>query len=164
METGWRALQIGVAGRGLGAGHRDLQAGMVGAIVRYHALGRALVPVTSQRKSPQHPLVVILSSKIPSALCPLPSALCPPPASRFPLRSPTFQCVPTNHRLPHMDTDIPEAPACCCGSEDCAFLKHNGRLLEGLERDVNKAAVLGKVCFHHSMHTPPCRPSTRPIG
>jgi hypothetical protein len=36
-------------------------------------------------------------------------------------------------------------PRCCCGSQDCAFLAHNGRLLEGLERDVSKAAQLGQV-------------------
>ncbi|KAI5367077.1 hypothetical protein J4E82_010820 [Alternaria postmessia] len=35
-------------------------------------------------------------------------------------------------------------PRCCCGSQDCAFLAHNGRLLEGLERDVSKAAQLGQ--------------------
>ncbi|KAI4688948.1 hypothetical protein J4E81_007665 [Alternaria sp. BMP 2799] len=35
-------------------------------------------------------------------------------------------------------------PRCCCGSHDCAFLAHNGRLLEGLERDVSKAAQLGQ--------------------
>ncbi|KAF1835269.1 hypothetical protein BDW02DRAFT_629688 [Decorospora gaudefroyi] len=35
-------------------------------------------------------------------------------------------------------------PRCCCGSDDCAFLLHNGRLLEGLERDVSKAAQLGQ--------------------
>ncbi|KAJ4988144.1 hypothetical protein SVAN01_06396 [Stagonosporopsis vannaccii] len=35
-------------------------------------------------------------------------------------------------------------PRCCCGSSDCAFLAHNGRLLEGLERDVSKAAQLGQ--------------------
>ncbi|OAL54050.1 hypothetical protein IQ07DRAFT_584630 [Pyrenochaeta sp. DS3sAY3a] len=35
-------------------------------------------------------------------------------------------------------------PRCCCGSADCAFLAHNGRLLEGLERDVSKAAQLGQ--------------------
>ncbi|KAF2868720.1 hypothetical protein BDV95DRAFT_500094 [Massariosphaeria phaeospora] len=35
-------------------------------------------------------------------------------------------------------------PQCCCGSKDCAFLAHNGMLLEGLERDVSKAAQLGK--------------------
>ena len=39
-------------------------------------------------------------------------------------------------------------PRCCCGSSDCAFLAHNGRLLEGLERDVSKAAQLGQVCPH----------------
>lgn len=37
-------------------------------------------------------------------------------------------------------------PRCCCGSADCAFLAHNGKLLEGLERDVSKAAQLGQVC------------------
>jgi len=36
-------------------------------------------------------------------------------------------------------------PRCCCGSQDCVFLAHNGRLLEGLERDVSKAAQLGQV-------------------
>lgn len=36
-------------------------------------------------------------------------------------------------------------PRCCCGSPDCAFLAHNGRLLDGLERDVSKAAQLGQV-------------------
>ncbi|KAH4416066.1 hypothetical protein HBH92_067900 [Parastagonospora nodorum] len=35
-------------------------------------------------------------------------------------------------------------PRCCCGSIDCAYLAHNGRLLEGLERDVSKAAQLGQ--------------------
>ncbi|CAE7220691.1 APG6 multi-domain protein [Pyrenophora teres f. teres] len=35
-------------------------------------------------------------------------------------------------------------PRCCCGSHDCVFLAHNGRLLEGLERDVSKAAQLGQ--------------------
>ncbi|KAH7391043.1 hypothetical protein DE146DRAFT_153023 [Phaeosphaeria sp. MPI-PUGE-AT-0046c] len=33
---------------------------------------------------------------------------------------------------------------CCCGSTDCAFLAHNGRLVDGLERDVSKAAQLGQ--------------------
>ncbi|KAF2661852.1 hypothetical protein K491DRAFT_773447 [Lophiostoma macrostomum CBS 122681] len=33
---------------------------------------------------------------------------------------------------------------CCCGSEECAFLAHNSSLLEGLERDVSKAAQLGQ--------------------
>ncbi|KAF2681027.1 hypothetical protein K458DRAFT_344246, partial [Lentithecium fluviatile CBS 122367] len=35
-------------------------------------------------------------------------------------------------------------PQCCCGSSNCAFLVHNGKLLEGLERDVSKAAQLGQ--------------------
>ncbi|KAF1914313.1 hypothetical protein BDU57DRAFT_519246 [Ampelomyces quisqualis] len=35
-------------------------------------------------------------------------------------------------------------PQCCCGSPDCAFLAHNGRLLEGLEHNVSKAAQLGQ--------------------
>lgn len=35
-------------------------------------------------------------------------------------------------------------PRCCCGSQDCVFLAHNSTLLEGLERDVSKAAQLGQ--------------------
>jgi hypothetical protein len=47
------------------------------------------------------------------------------------------------------------SPRCCCGSTDCAFLAHNGRLLEGLERDVSKAAQLGQVRLlsHCRLHT-----------
>jgi hypothetical protein len=37
-------------------------------------------------------------------------------------------------------------PRCCCGSTACAYLAHNGRLLEGLEHNVSKAAQLGQVC------------------
>lgn len=41
-------------------------------------------------------------------------------------------------------------PQCCCGSRDCAFLAHSGKLLEGLERDVSRAAQLGQVRTHPS--------------
>ncbi|KAI9825672.1 MAG: hypothetical protein M1832_001016 [Thelocarpon impressellum] len=34
--------------------------------------------------------------------------------------------------------------ACCCGREECAFLKHNHSALEGLERSVQTAAQLGQ--------------------
>lgn len=34
---------------------------------------------------------------------------------------------------------------CCCGRSDCAYLLHNSAALEGLERDVATAAVLGQV-------------------
>jgi hypothetical protein len=36
-------------------------------------------------------------------------------------------------------------PRCCCGSADCVYLAHNGRLLEGLEHNVSRAAQLGQV-------------------
>jgi hypothetical protein len=39
-------------------------------------------------------------------------------------------------------------PACCCGNEHCAYLQHNQRALDGLERDVRTAAKLGQVCGH----------------
>ncbi|KAF2112100.1 hypothetical protein BDV96DRAFT_581119 [Lophiotrema nucula] len=35
-------------------------------------------------------------------------------------------------------------PQCCCGSSDCAFLAHNSKVLDGLEKDVHKAAQLGQ--------------------
>jgi hypothetical protein len=34
---------------------------------------------------------------------------------------------------------------CCCGRSDCAYLEHNNAALEGLERDLEKAARLGQV-------------------
>lgn len=43
-------------------------------------------------------------------------------------------------------SSIPGIPRCCCGKDDCAFLRYNGTLLEGLERDVQTAAQLGQVC------------------
>ncbi|KAF2638213.1 hypothetical protein P280DRAFT_471329 [Massarina eburnea CBS 473.64] len=39
---------------------------------------------------------------------------------------------------------INNIPKCCCGSDDCAFLVHNARQVDGLERNVSKAAELGK--------------------
>jgi hypothetical protein len=34
---------------------------------------------------------------------------------------------------------------CCCGRNDCAYLEHNNVALEGLERNLSKAAELGQV-------------------
>lgn len=34
---------------------------------------------------------------------------------------------------------------CCCGSEDCVYLKYSSAALEGLEKDVRTAASLGQV-------------------
>jgi hypothetical protein len=36
-------------------------------------------------------------------------------------------------------------PRCCCGSDDCVFLAHNQKQLDGLEHNVSKAAQLGQV-------------------
>lgn len=75
-------------------------------------------------------------------------------------------CLPVRGVV-HMDTStlrgIP-GPRCCCGSADCAFLAHNGRLLEGLERDVSKAAQLGQVCAPVTVvcRWQRCRPPPRP--
>ncbi|KAF2839297.1 hypothetical protein M501DRAFT_1003875 [Patellaria atrata CBS 101060] len=35
-------------------------------------------------------------------------------------------------------------PRCCCGNEDCPYIVSNGKLLEGLEQDVQTAAQLGQ--------------------
>ena len=34
---------------------------------------------------------------------------------------------------------------CCCGSMQCAFLRHNTAALEGLEKDLMSAAQIGQV-------------------
>ena len=35
---------------------------------------------------------------------------------------------------------------CCCGREECAFLRHNCSVLLSVERDVHTAAKMGQVC------------------
>ena len=49
-----------------------------------------------------------------------------------------------------------EVVKCCCGHEDCAFLKHNCSALDELEEEVRTAARLGQVrtslCLY-SCHT-----------
>jgi hypothetical protein len=34
---------------------------------------------------------------------------------------------------------------CCCGRQDCVFLKHNCAVLDNLEHDVHNAARMGQV-------------------
>lgn len=59
---------------------------------------------------------------------------------------------------------------CCCGSPNCAFLAHSGKLLERVERDVDQAARMGQVrrflcercavppfALVHAASMPPCR-------
>jgi hypothetical protein len=55
------------------------------------------------------------------------------------MASTATECLPG----PPVSPGLP-GPHCCCGSADCVFLAHNGRLLDGLERDVTKAAQLGQ--------------------
>jgi hypothetical protein len=38
---------------------------------------------------------------------------------------------------------------CCCGQEDCAFLKHNCSILDNVEKDVHAAARMGQVSVYH---------------
>jgi hypothetical protein len=46
----------------------------------------------------------------------------------------------------HMDSETSGSiPRCCCGSDDCVFLAHNQKQLDGLEHNVSKAAQLGQV-------------------
>ena len=34
---------------------------------------------------------------------------------------------------------------CCCGQRQCAYLKHNSEVIEGLEKDLRGAAQIGQV-------------------
>lgn len=43
---------------------------------------------------------------------------------------------------------------CCCGKEDCVFLRHNCSVLLSVERDVHVAAKMGQVCLSHSFRLP----------
>lgn len=44
------------------------------------------------------------------------------------------------------NAELPTNMRCCCGRPDCAFLEHNDASLRGLEKDLETAARLGKVC------------------
>jgi len=43
----------------------------------------------------------------------------------------------------------PAVIRCCCGQDDCAFLKHNCSVLDNVEKDVHVAARMGQVSVHH---------------
>lgn len=58
--------------------------------------------------------------------------------------TPTDQTNNTNNVDAYTGLVRIPGPQCCCGSTDCAFLAHTGKLLEGLERDVSRAAQLGQ--------------------
>ena len=66
----------------------------------------------------------------------------PPPSVVSTLESLLLQS-PNGMRLPNMDA--PEAPSCCCGRSQCAYLEHNNAALEGLEKDLRSAAQIGQV-------------------
>ncbi|KAF9882481.1 hypothetical protein CkaCkLH20_00517 [Colletotrichum karsti] len=48
--------------------------------------------------------------------------------------------VPSSATHPHSDSKL----RCCCGRDDCAFLKHSCTVLDTVEKDVHTAAKLGK--------------------
>ena len=52
-------------------------------------------------------------------------------------------CDPDISNLAPTNDSIPE---CCCGRDDCVFLRHSLRLLEKVERDARTAGELGQVC------------------
>lgn len=60
---------------------------------------------------------------------------------------------PPTHAAAMMDSNAdnsaqgaqPSAVRCCCGREDCVYLKHNCTLLKSVERDVHTAAKMGQV-------------------
>lgn len=57
-----------------------------------------------------------------------------------PIPSQTEGHIPT-HSLASSRADL----HCCCGREECAFLRNNHDALEGLEKDLETAARLGQV-------------------
>jgi len=65
-----------------------------------------------------------------------------------------LESIPAAHQSTddHHDADSAAETAlrsplkCCCGHTDCAYLNHNAHALDGLEKDVQRAAQLGQVC------------------
>jgi hypothetical protein len=56
-------------------------------------------------------------------------------------------------RIPACCSTTPDL-RCCCGKQDCAYLKHNCVALDDLEQEVRTAAQLGQV----SIPVPPTFP------
>jgi hypothetical protein len=44
-----------------------------------------------------------------------------------------------------VEASDPAPLRCCCGRDDCVFLRHNCTILEGVEKDVHNAAKMGQV-------------------
>lgn len=44
------------------------------------------------------------------------------------------------------NSDATSPMKCCCGLEECVFLKHNYSVLDSVEKDVHTAARMGQVC------------------
>lgn len=47
--------------------------------------------------------------------------------------------------IPISDEQERSTLKCCCGRKECAFLLHNGEVLDKLEGDVTLAAQMGQV-------------------
>lgn len=68
---------------------------------------------------------------------------------------------PTDEPEPHKDAmegagvinSHPTDMRCCCGKEECVFLRHNCSVLLSVERDVHVAAKMGQVCLGLSLHS-----------
>ncbi|ESZ90362.1 hypothetical protein SBOR_9253 [Sclerotinia borealis F-4128] len=61
--------------------------------------------------------------------------------------------------LSHLIDHIPQSneqqrstPTCCCGRKDCAYLVHNGEVLDKLEGDVTLAAQMGQALLERHEH------------
>lgn len=62
-----------------------------------------------------------------------------------------------SYTRPHQNIPVSETGGklrCCCGKEDCAYLKYSNVALEGLEKDVRTAATLGQVRLMQDNHIP----------
>jgi hypothetical protein len=49
-----------------------------------------------------------------------------------------------------------ESLRCCCGRDDCVFLKHNCAVLDNVEKDVHAAAKMGQVRSNRTARAARC--------
>ena len=61
----------------------------------------------------------------------------------------------SRHTLDRPSSSHMENLACCCGRQECAYLKHNHSALDGLEKSVQTAAQLGQVSRHLQISSVP---------
>ena len=86
-----------------------------------------------------HPLHTYPSLPLPTITTAATAAITTAVGTAIPAKPPAME----SHDAVSDESDLPMK--CCCGRDECVFLKHNCTLLDSVEREVHTAARMGQV-------------------